>query len=564
MTNQTDRLVAKVNSIKASGITGPYKQTMDNMEKSTAEISTLLAQNPATQPLDLMAELSEKLNQTEEFLDLVRSEDNGTNSKLDPLRDDAQKLQRTVQELLDQVEFIKNSDIRGATDSVTKYYQQSLAAEARANASTIDPGNPTENSAILREATERKMNETKEEFDRQQEEHAKRLDDLAGELETLDLSELSEKTCGSPAGQQACADSPCGGLSCVDDQGKRRCGGDGCGGLVTLAHSTWQKAQDFEKEITGAMKEVDKLSKMVSEAKVKADEAKMSAQDVLQKTNQTKQQDAADLESIEKVANEVLAMQMPTTPALLQNLTEEIRERVGNLGHVEGILNQSAEDIQKAENLLEEARRASKEASDVRDSALLVKEALEEAERAQAAASQAIRQANADIQDTKKLLSSVESEATDSEFKLNNATQRLQVLERDVTLLREQVQNTSLSVEQTEKDAHSINQVAEKVKKSLDTEIKDKYATVEGLISGKGEGVAEAKKRAELLQQEAKELLLQASDKLQILKDLEKSYEDNQRTLEERANQMVELEKAVKELLADISQKVTFYSGCQL
>jgi hypothetical protein len=59
----------------------------------------------------------------------------------------------------------------------------------------------------------------------------------------------------------------------------------------------------------------------------------------------------------------------------------------------------------------------------------------------------------------------VETETTDSEFRLNNATQRLQVLERDVTLLRDQVQNTSLSVEQTQKDAHSINQVAEKVKK---------------------------------------------------------------------------------------------------
>ena len=62
---------------------------------------------------DLMAELSEKLNQTEESLELVKAEDNSTNIKLDALRDDAQKLQRTVQDLLDQVEFIKNSDIRG-------------------------------------------------------------------------------------------------------------------------------------------------------------------------------------------------------------------------------------------------------------------------------------------------------------------------------------------------------------------------------------------------------------------------------------------------------------------
>lgn len=72
-------------------------------------------------------------------------------------------------------------------------------------------------------------------------------------------------------------------------------------------------------------------------------------------------EDGADLESIEAVANEVLQMQMPTTPAQLQNLTAEIRERVGSLTDVEDILNQSANDIIRAESLLEQARKARSE-----------------------------------------------------------------------------------------------------------------------------------------------------------------------------------------------------------
>lgn len=54
-------------------------------------------------------------------------------------------------------------------------------------------------------------------------------------------------------------------------------------------------------------------------------------------------------------------MQMPTTPAQVQNLTAEIRERVGSLTEVEDILNQSAADILRAESLLEQARKARSE-----------------------------------------------------------------------------------------------------------------------------------------------------------------------------------------------------------
>ncbi|KAL3044328.1 hypothetical protein OYC64_012757 [Pagothenia borchgrevinki] len=583
LTNQTHRLVNKVNAIKASGVTGPYRKSVDILERSINDIQNLLNQNPAEQPLseiqallqqnsDLMGALSLKLNHTEQIL----LQDSDAETKLDSVTADAQKLERNVQELLDQVEFIKNSDIRGATDSVSKYFLRSQEAEARVNASSIT----VETSSKLRQLTEDKLNQTRDEFLRRNTEQNQRLDDLAGDLHTLDQSELSHKVCGSPS---SCSPIGCGALGCLDSEGRALCGGEGCEGVVTMADSIWKKTRDSEQEIISTMEEVEKLNKMVSEAKVKADEAKLSAQDVLMKTNRTKQkvqqsneelrglirqirdfltQDSADLQSIELVANEVLAMQMPTTPAQLQNLTDEIRQKVGELGTVENILEQSTADIQRAEDLLERARTASEEAADVKGSAEKVQRVLTEAQRAQSAASRAITQADAHIRSTNQLLFSVESETADAELKLTNATQRLQRLEQDVTLLKHTAVNTTASSERTNQDAASIRKIAEGVKKDLDSELKQRYATVEQLIGQKAGGVADAKKRAESLQQEAKTLLLKAGDKLQLLKDLEKSYEDNQRSLDLKAEQLVKLEASVRQLLQDISHKTSIYSTC--
>lgn len=60
-----------------------------------------------------MGTLSQALNHTEDTLAEVEDQDSAAETKLESVTSEAQKLERTVQELLDQVEFIKNSDIRG-------------------------------------------------------------------------------------------------------------------------------------------------------------------------------------------------------------------------------------------------------------------------------------------------------------------------------------------------------------------------------------------------------------------------------------------------------------------
>lgn len=177
-----------------------------------------------------MGALSQTLNQTEQTVLQVEELDSTARTKLDSVISDTRKLEGTVQELLDQVEFMKNSDIRGenhtgcplragvtsvpvgpssyssslsgAAESITKYFLQSQAAGAHANASTVDPGSPVEASSDLRQLAEDKMNQTGEEYLRKHAEHAQRLDDLAGELQTLDLSQISHKV-GGPRCPQA-------------------------------------------------------------------------------------------------------------------------------------------------------------------------------------------------------------------------------------------------------------------------------------------------------------------------------------------------------------------------
>lgn len=69
---------------------------------------------------------------------------------------------------------------------------------------------------------------------------------------------MSHQVCGAP-GDAPCAESPCGGAGCRDDEGNRHCGGLNCNGAVAVADNALERAKHAEKELNKAMGEVEGL-----------------------------------------------------------------------------------------------------------------------------------------------------------------------------------------------------------------------------------------------------------------------------------------------------------------
>ncbi|MGH0162052.1 UNVERIFIED_CONTAM: hypothetical protein FKN15_042284 [Acipenser sinensis] len=280
-------------------------------------------------------------------------------------------------------------------------------------------------------------------------------------------------------------------------------------------------------------------------------------------TNEQCREDGADPDSIEMVASRVLALSIPASPQQIRHLAEEIKDRVNSLSNVDAILEQTNDDVRKAEQLLQDAKRARTRAESVKNTAETVKQALEDARRAQAAAEEAIQRAKSDIGQTEDRLAQIQSETAASEKNLNDAMDRLGLLGGQIEALKTKRANNSLVASRAEETATMARDKANEAKQLLDGELTDKYRTVQDLVDRKAKTVQEAKQKAEKLRDEAKKLLKEAQNKLQRLNDLEIDYEENEKTLESKARQLDGLEDKMRGILKDINQQIQIYNPCQ-
>ncbi|XP_062396598.1 laminin subunit beta-2 isoform X1 [Sardina pilchardus] len=595
LATRTKSLTDRAKEIQTTGLTGPYEKRFKELEDKLAQARGIVNARNATAEavttlMGMIEDLRSRIGETTDTLnrlegDLTNVQDNNyeASNELSSLEREAKELNLTCDGLNRQLDILKNSNFLGAYDSIRSSHNKSRDAERRANQATTDIPSTVSQSAATRRKTERLIADKKDDFNRKNAANKRALQDLNGKAQNLDMKKLNEKVCGAP-GDAPCEESPCGGAGCRDDNGNRLCGGLNCNGAVAKADSALDKSKHAEKELNRAMAEVEELFQKVADAKSKAEEAKDKAQAALEKANDTKNkversnndlrdlikqirdfltQEGADPDSIEMVANRVLELSIPASPQQIRHLAEEIKDRVRSLANVDAILEQTQDDVRKAEQLLHNAKRVRNRAEGAKNAAETVQKALDDTRKAQAAAEKAIRRAKDDIGLTETRLAQIESETAASEEDLKEAMDRLGILGQEIDALKAKRATNSMEAARAEETATMARDKANEAKQILDGELTDKYRTVQELVGTKAKKVHDAKKKAERLRDEAKDLLKDAQNKLQRLAELEKDYEENQKTLEGKAQQLDGLEDKMKAILDDINKQIQIYNTCQ-
>uniref|UniRef100_A0A672SL20 Laminin subunit beta-2-like n=1 Tax=Sinocyclocheilus grahami TaxID=75366 RepID=A0A672SL20_SINGR len=189
------------------------------------------------------------------------------------------------------------------------------------------------------------------------------IDDLSDAF----LFFLCFKVCGghgNASANSSCPDSPCGGAGCRDSDGMLKCGGKGCKGTVGASLKALDNADDLHKNLTTTSEELQTIAKKLRDIATLTQTVKTQAKDTLDKAQGKKElfessnkmlkdfiqkirdflnEEGADPESIEKVAQQVLAISLPVNRTVILNIVEQIKANIANLTNVEGVFNHTSE-----------------------------------------------------------------------------------------------------------------------------------------------------------------------------------------------------------------------------
>ncbi|XP_034394038.1 laminin subunit beta-2 [Cyclopterus lumpus] len=475
-------------------------------------------------------------------------------------------------------------------EKVKKYYQESVKAEEKCNASVSGPLSPVEQSKETRAITEDLLDASKDNFLRALAAQNKSLNELQQKAHDLDkkVHHLSHKVCGghSNAGVNgSCPDSRCGGTGCRDDWGNSVCGGEGCNGTVSASVTALNLARNATDSLNAANEELQGVARKLKDIASLTLDVKNQAMNTLEKAQKKKDhfennnkklkdfikkirdfltEEGADPESIEKVALQVLAITLPVNRTTLDKMVMQIKDSLSNLSNIEGVVNQTAQHISRAKELLDKAKEAKSRAEGVKDTANNTKQALDVSEEAIGKARAALEEAHDNLNSTRNATVEVDTTLTQLEDKQKDVMMRLNNLSMEVEALRNKTEQNRQMAKDAKALANNATQLASSLEQSLnDTEerYRELQVKVDSLGGASGD-LNSINQKAKDIKKEAEDLFGKANKGIDQLKKLEKKFKSNEQRMQKQRLELDELKENATVVRDEIRDQVQKYSNC--
>ncbi|XP_033880763.3 laminin subunit beta-4 isoform X1 [Acipenser ruthenus] len=560
--------------IKAASVTHDdklptYEKQFEELEKKLAEVQRLLNSPVASlEEVQKAEELCDQIRRTTDQIDpnsIVVDDTPVLNSKINSIRNE---LNLHFNDLKNRVKLIFKFDVTKLLDvynTIKKHYKDSNNTEQRVKDTqpTIDQSRNTREKAIglLDKAS-----------------LPEDLDALQKKINELNVKDLNEKVCGAP-GDEQCSEATCGGALCRDIFGNRKCGGPYCKGTLPVAHSATEEAKKTEKKIPTLLTQLEESEKELGNAKITAQETKEKASELSKKITKNKDKyekekektnaliknvkdfltgDSVLPEDIEKIAEAVLALKIPSSPSP-EDLIRKIQNILVDCKKIESVIDNLNNKNHEVKELLEQAKEAEKraKATDITEA----KKALEKAKEVQDKVKKSINETkdnfeaiNDNIYQTKEKLDRIEDNNMDLMNRLND-------LNREIKNLKEKTEMNGLQAKDAKEAAEGALANATEAEKDL-KKVNDQFQKLKEKEKGNGAS-QEAIDKAKMLKTEAEELAKDVGGKMKEIMDLEKKIEDLLKSKEDKEKEISELEDRVRSVRNEIIKRGVAYSTCQ-
>lgn len=579
--NKTNVVMSRAQSIEETGITGAYEDDFAEIVTLLKDIKDILdaldAESAGDNFRDTINNLRDRLTTQEHILnklenDMTRlqSEDENIASWLDARQDTLNQVQGHLEELKEDKKNISKASPAAAYKQVEDAAERSLVAERKAEAATTEDGSLVKQSEDIRMEIELQYANKLAEFGDKRIQVEENLTSNKQNVDALSLADLNKNVCG--AATEGC-DETCGGAGC--DQ----CGGISCEGAVTISEEAMLRAEKTQEILENLTAEANELQLRIQDTKDNAVDAKSAAEkarkeadevevkikarnqkirDLIHQIKDFLTENRATPEEIEKLAREVLAMSLAADREEIDQHVQSINRLVNSLPDVDSILQETQDDLDQANALLEDAKKAQAKAAAVSGDVKAVLRALEEAENASTLAKSASDEADRDIDLATATINEIVNKVREISTDVDSVSSAINDMESKMSTIEQTIVENKIKADQAVGEARMAKETAQAAKDELDRRSFNTSAATEEIDRKK-----DRVDRLRNLKEDASNLQLNITNNMRELDELQKKFDDQETDLNKKNAELETLLREVETLYESISAKEEKIRLCQ-